>query len=409
MTMTMSDRVRKFFKTSSHNKKKVEKTPLNPGAEASTFPRRETQPSRVPRVQVLPATTKHKTEKPAQDYIISEITPAAQLPEQFLQKRNINADDKNLMHTIQEDTSASSTVEKHLPESIDKTSDKELTSSYAQEAPKASHTTFSINELATQPSAIETPCENQSSSFEETGHLNFAPDPILSDESLIPDPILASDVYSTDDFSSWVDNTEGSRLHRHQACFLPTLDDAIRPRAIEVLQPTYEDTTRQPVTREHVTQHHAHKLFRHIKHERHQYLHEHIIQPIREEAVLDLQLHSHELPSLSHEHKQSRQDSTQKLRIENDVLRHLSSETHLLPDTRSYIEETPVHEEAVHKHVIREFHPVIERYVRAPHEHRYQQHIHELHIEHPTYAEVSLLEPISMEEWMAKTRSMKLL
>lgn len=397
----MRDRFRKLIdRSKNHSRKDVNAKRSNrTGTESSTFPRRDRQ--------FVPGETSPTTAKLTSRQDQSKDKPSY-TPQQPLSERKMNENVKDPMQTIKEDTFVPKIIKNPRLKSSGKDPVDIPSSSYEAETSSAINPRYDESQGSSYVADSGHELEGHLVSKQGKEHIATTSDSIALNESLIPEAVQANDNCSGDNIASWVNNTETSRLHQRQACFL-SCDETIRPTAVEVLQPTFEETTRLPITREHITQHHTHKLLRNIKHERHQYHHEHIIQPIKEEAVLELQQHSHTLPTLSHEHKQSRSNLAQKTRIEDEVLRHLTNETLRLPDMRSYIEEKPVHEEVVHKHVIREFHPIIERYVHAPHEHQYYQHIHEVHIEQPTYAEVNLLKPITMHEWMTKVKLMKVL
>ncbi len=203
--------------------------------------------------------------------------------------------------------------------------------------------------------------------------------------------------------SVWPDKTRISKISVSGQCYVEELlgrGARDKPPA-EVVTQVYHKA-QDPVIKESTTHSFEHRLHRDILHEKHVYEHEHIVQPVREYVTGNSEIHQVTLPALEHVHDH-RLCSVEVDESNRQVLSKLSSMTTAAKtpsrDTHSHVEETPAVREVIIRHITREFHPVIERYIKFPHvvnEHQFAKEIHKDHASHRT---LIIKDAITADAW----------
>ncbi len=172
-------------------------------------------------------------------------------------------------------------------------------------------------------------------------------------------------------------------------------------------EPDLSITTHDPIVTETVHQSHKHQLQRKITHEKHLFQHEKAVQPILESITAEPVLHSQQLPELKHHSTQMQASAVHEKDLKGKVEQYIQTLPEKKHDVHEYEESLPHLHEIVHRHIIREIHPVIRRDVHVPHLHQDYQHLHEIHYTPVQYKDLEILDTLSYDAWQTRMGTYK--
>lgn len=171
-------------------------------------------------------------------------------------------------------------------------------------------------------------------------------------------------------------------------------------------EPELSITTHDPVVTERVHESHKHQLQRKITHEKHLFQHEKAVQPILESITAEQVLHSQQLPELKHHSTKMQASAVHEEDLKRKVEQYIQTLPEKKHDIHEYEETLPHLHEIVHRHIIREIHPVIRRDVHVPHLHQDFQYLHETHYEPVQYKDLEILETLSYDAWQTRMQEL---
>lgn len=186
----------------------------------------------------------------------------------------------------------------------------------------------------------------------------------------------------------------------------PIQDDVdLVPRSHAPLSLTPVLQRHDPIVCERINRHHRHVRQTVIRQDRHENVHQHVLQPIYDTQSIEEPPTEILLPDESETVRaEMNQDDSAKYRAIYAKLAE-KARTTVPVITHEYVDEEPIIEDKVVRHIVQEVHPVIERDIYITHVIREVKHVNRKFVDSNRVTGLHVADAISLDEWQRRLSS----
>lgn len=158
-----------------------------------------------------------------------------------------------------------------------------------------------------------------------------------------------------------------------------------------------------PIVCERVNRHHRHVRRTIIRQDRHETIHQHVLQPIHDTQTIEEPETEILMPEEFETVRETEMSQDDSARYKAIYAKLAEQARQTVPTvTHEYVDEEPIIEEQVIRHVVQEVHPIIERDIYVTHVIREVKHVNRKRVDSNRVTGLHVAEAISLDEWQQR-------